>query len=177
MTLHLNRRSFSRTVLVGAGLAAMLAAIGGSRSIRAVAGARPLLIISGKVTAPDGGSTMQFDRAALEALGMTSFVTKTPWYPDPVLFEGVAMTRLMTAVSASGETLVATALNDYVTEIPITDLAKFNVLLALKRNGEYMPTRDKGPLFIIYPFDSEPTLHHQRYYSRSAWQLASIVVR
>ena len=108
---------------------------------------------------------------------MTSFVTKTPWYPDPVQFEGVAMTRLMSAVSASGETVVATALNDYVTEIPIVDFSKFNVLLALKRNGEYMTARDKGPLFIVYPFDSEPTLHHQRYYSRSAWQLASIVVR
>jgi hypothetical protein len=51
------------------------------------------------------------------------------------------------------------------------------VLLALKRNGEYMPVRDKGPLFIVYPFDSRPELKHQRFYSRSAWQLARLDVR
>ena len=64
-----------------------------------------------------------------------------------------------------------------VTEIPIADLAKFNVLLALKRDGEYMPTRDKGPLFIVYPYDSEPELKSQLFYSRSAWQVAELIVK
>jgi hypothetical protein len=59
----------------------------------------------------------------------------------------------------------------------MSDFARYNVLLALKRDGEYMPVRDKGPLFIVYPFDSNPDLRHQRFYSRSAWQLARIVVR
>jgi hypothetical protein len=87
------------------------------------------------------------------------------------------MVRLMAAIGASGDTVVATALNDYVTEIPIADFSVYNVLLALKRDGEYMTPRDKGPLFIVYPFDSDPALHHQRFYSRSAWQLARLVVR
>lgn len=87
------------------------------------------------------------------------------------------MVRLMAAIGASGDTVVATALNDYVTEIPIADFSVYNVLLALKRDGEYMTPRDKGPLFIVYPFDSDPVLHHQRFYSRSAWQLARLVVR
>ena len=51
------------------------------------------------------------------------------------------------------------------------------MLLALKRDGEYMPVRDKGPLFIVYPFDSRPELRHQRFYARSAWQLARLDVR
>jgi hypothetical protein len=86
------------------------------------------------------------------------------------------MARLMEAVGATGETLIATALNDYETRIPVSDLAEFGVLLALKRNNEYMPVRDKGPLFIVYPFDSNRALKNQKYYSRSAWQLARIVV-
>ena len=59
----------------------------------------------------------------------------------------------------------------------VGDFARHNVLLALKRNGLYMPIRDKGPLFIVYPYDSDPQLRHQRFYSRSAWQLVRIVVR
>ena len=40
-----------------------------------------------------------------------------------------------------------------------------------------MPVRDKGPLFIIYPFDSSAELRSEPYYSRSAWQLRTIEVR
>ena len=50
-------------------------------------------------------------------------------------------------------------------------------MLALKRNGAYMPVRDKGPLFIVYPYDSSPELKHQKYYSRSAWQVAKMIVK
>ena len=172
MKLHITRRFASGLVLgVGSVAVAVL-----NRAWAAPA-ERPLLTVSGKIDGPAGSVAMKFDRSALEALGTASFTTKTPWYPDPVTFEGVPMSRLMSAVGASGETIVATALNDYVTEIPISDFEKYKVLLALKRDGQYMPTRDKGPLFIVYPFDSEPALQHQRYYSRSAWQVASIVVR
>lgn len=172
MSNHVTRRLASSLVLSMTGLG-----VARFNAVWAASADRPLLVVSGKISSSSGTASVRFDRIALEALGMTSFTTKTPWYPNPVKFEGVPMSRLMKAVGASGETVIATALNDYVTEIPISDFEKYNVLLALKRDGEYMPTRDKGPLFIVYPFDSEPTLQHQRYYSRSAWQLASIVVR
>ena len=108
---------------------------------------------------------------------MTSFQTSTPWYTGPVTFEGVRMTTLLDTVGAFGEQAVVVALNDYITEIPITDFGEFNVIMALKRDGAYMPVRDKGPLFIVYPFDSSATLRQQKYYSRSAWQVAKIIVK
>lgn len=172
MAHHVTRRFASGLALSMAGLALARPRMAGAASPN-----RPLLAISGKINPPSGAASINYDRTDLETLGSTSFVTKTPWYPNPVKFEGVPMSRLMAAVGASGETVIATALNDYVTEIPMSDFEKYGVLLALKRDGEYMPTRDKGPLFIVYPFDSDPTLQHQRYYSRSAWQLANIVVR
>ena len=55
--------------------------------------------------------------------------------------------------------------------------ARYLLGVALKRNGEYMTVRDKGPLFIIYPFDSDPELKAQKYYSRSVWQVALIEVK
>jgi hypothetical protein len=39
-----------------------------------------------------------------------------------------------------------------------------------------MPVSDKGPFFIIYPFDSFEELKNELYYSRSAWQVRSITI-
>jgi hypothetical protein len=138
---------------------------------------KPILEISGKIHVFNDGETARFDIAMLEGLGMTSFKTVTPWYSGPVTFEGVPMATLLDAVGAFGDHIVVTALNDYTSEIPISDFQEFGVLLALKRDGAYMPVRDKGPLFIVYPYDSRPELRQQKYYSRSAWQVAKIVVK
>ena len=140
-------------------------------------GERPILTISGKIGAAEKAPTVQFDRAALESLGTVRFETTTPWYKGPVAFEGVPMDVLMRHVGADGQRVIAIALNDYSSEIPLEDFRKYNVILALKRDGEYMPVRDKGPLFIVYPFDSNPELKSQKYYSRSVWQVAKLVVK
>ena len=135
-----------------------------------------ILSISGKISMTNVGNTARFDRQMLENLGMTSFTTTTPWYNAPVTFEGVRLDRLMKVVGASGELLRARALDDYTTEIPITDFEHYETILAMKRDGNYMPVTDKGPLFIVYPFDSNPDLKHQRFYARSAWQVARMIV-
>lgn len=138
---------------------------------------KPILTITGKIGATNKDDSAQFDRAMLEALGTIKVETTTPWYKGTVAFEGVPMDKLMEHVGASGERVVAVALNDYSSEIPLQDFKKYKVILALKRDGEYMPVRDKGPLFIIYPFDSEPELKSQTYYGRSVWQVARLVVK
>lgn len=135
-----------------------------------------ILTISGKIGAFNARDAAHFDRDMLEALDWSSFTTSTPWYDAPVTFSGVHMEKLMQAVRASGDFVVAGALNDYETRIPMSDFSQFGVLLALKRNGEYMPVREKGPLFIVYPYDSSPELRSQKYYGRSAWQLARLAV-
>ncbi len=134
-----------------------------------------ILTIGGQVANGDKGPVV-FDRDGLEALGMDSFETMTPWYASKVKFEGVSMAKLLRAVGAKGQKLSVSALNDYTTEIPMEDFGKYNVILALKRDGQYMPVSDKGPLFIVYPFDANPELKTQKYYGRSAWQVARMVV-
>jgi hypothetical protein len=81
------------------------------------------------------------------------------------------MSKLMDYVGAKGSVVNVIALNDYSTVIPFSDFRKYNAILALKINGEYMSIRDKGPSFIVYPYDSLPELNNQIYYSRSAWQV------
>jgi hypothetical protein len=176
---HFTRRDTARRVVAAALVGTT--SLGFSRRTTAASlpqpTERPILTVSGKMTNVNKGDTAQFDRPMLEALGMSGFETTTPWYPGPVRFDGIRMDRLLEALGASGDRVLAYALNDYATELPVSDFATYGVLLALKRDGEYMPVRDKGPLFIVYPFDSKPELRHQRFYSRSAWQLARLDVR
>nr|WP_265516450.1 molybdopterin-dependent oxidoreductase [Nitratireductor luteus] len=136
-----------------------------------------ILVIDGNIENTNAGDEAHFDRQMLEGLGMVEIVTTTPWYTSAATFEGVPLTKLMEYVGAKGTEIEAVALNDYRTTIPISDFAEFGTILAMKRDGVEMPVRDKGPLFIIYPYDSNADLHAQKYYSRSVWQIARMNVR
>ena len=137
---------------------------------------KPVLTISGLIGNTNAGDSAVFDLAGLEKLGMETIVTTTPWYSGKVRFEGVSLSKLMDLVGARGKTAKVIALNDYTTMVPLDDFRQFPVILALKLNGEYMHIRDKGPLFIVYPYDSSPELQNQVYYSRSAWQVSKIII-
>jgi len=39
-----------------------------------------------------------------------------------------------------------------------------------------IPVRTKGPLFIVYPYDTSAELRAVQFYERSAWQLKSMTV-
>jgi hypothetical protein len=84
---------------------------------------------------------------------------------------------VLAAAGAKGTLLHAVALNDYKVEIPAEDAAKYTVLLATRMDDKTMPVREKGPLFIIYPYDDSADLRSERFYSRSAWQLRKIEVK
>lgn len=170
-------RKMKQTALAALILIGTAAAQGALAGTLATPMDKPVLTISGDISETNSGDTAQFDRAMLEKIGMVKIVTTTPWYQGPMTFEGVPMDKLMAAVGAKGQRVVAYALNDYTTEIPMEDFAKHHAILALKRNGDYMPVRDKGPLFVVYPYDSEPELKSQIFYSRSAWQVARLVVK
>lgn len=133
-----------------------------------------LLTLSGNIENTNEDGKAVFDIASLEKLGTVSFQTTSPWYNGRTTFTGIPLQKLMDYVGAKGSVLKVTALNDYTTVIPLSDFKKYNVILALKINGEYMRIRDKGPLFIVYPYDSIPELNNQIFYSRSAWQVSKM---
>jgi hypothetical protein len=173
--------SMRRTFLVGIGTAAASLA---TSPLRADDAPLPLaepkgpivMTVSGKISNANRGKTAVFDMPSLEALGLTEFSTSTPWDPGKTQFQGVLLDTLMRRVGASGKTVVAYALNDYSAELPISDFARYGTLLATKMNGKYMPVSSKGPLFIVYPFDSRSTLERQTFYGRSVWQLNRLAI-
>jgi hypothetical protein len=135
-----------------------------------------VLTVGGRVRNTNDGRRAQFDMAMLEALPQQTLVTRTPWYAQARSFTGPLLRDVLTAAGAQGTTLRLMALNDYQVDMPYEDAQRHDVLLARLLDGKPMTVRDKGPLFVIYPFDAQPELRSAVYYGRSAWQLRTIEV-
>lgn len=136
-----------------------------------------VLTLTGRIGKPNRQAQAQFDMPMLERLPQTSFVTRTPWYAQPRKFTGPLLRDVLAAAGAQGTQLRAIALNDYHVDIPAEDAQRFDVVVARLLDDKPMAVRDKGPLFIIYPFDSHDDLRNAVYYTRCAWQLKAIEVR
>lgn len=136
-----------------------------------------ILTVSGKISHRNGESGARFDAAMLQALPARTSVVATPWYPQTTAFEGPLGAALLDMIGATGTMLRVTALNDYAVDIPLEDFRKWPVILAMKVDGKAIPVREKGPIFVIYPFDLDPTLYNEVYFGRSAWQVKSIEIR
>ena len=136
-----------------------------------------VLTIKGRVLIPNDGLRAQFDMSMLERLPQTSFSTSTPWYPQPHKFTGPLLRDVLAAAGAQGVQVRAFALNDYRVDIPFEDAMRYDVIVAHLLDGKPMTVRNKGPLFVVYPFDAQPDLRNAVYYSRSAWQLRTLEVQ
>lgn len=132
---------------------------------------RTVLTVSGQLGQTNKGKDAVFDMGMLEALPQHSFTTRTPWYDRPVKFTGPLLSDLLAAVKAKGTTIHATAINDYTIRIPVADAKAHGVIVARLLDDQPMAVRDKGPLFVVYPFDSKAELRTSTYYERSIWQL------
>ena len=135
-----------------------------------------ILTLTGKVLIKNTADAAVFDLAMLEKLPQQTFTTLTPWDSQPIKFTGPLLRDVLAAANARGAVLKAAALNDYQTSIPMEDAQKYDVFVAHRMNGEAIPVKTKGPLFIVYPYDSKPELQDKAYINRSAWQLRYLVV-
>ncbi|MBT0956536.1 molybdopterin-dependent oxidoreductase [Alphaproteobacteria bacterium KMM 3653] len=135
-----------------------------------------VLTVSGKLTNTNVEGTAQLDLAMLEALETTTIETTTIWTEGNQRFEGVSLAVLAEELGMEGTVLNATAINDYTVQVPMTDAVEGGPILAYRLNDKVMSVRDKGPLWIIYPYDSDPEYRTEVIYSRSIWQLDRIEV-
>jgi len=136
-----------------------------------------ILTIEGAITRTNAPGRAEFDRAMLEEIGLRRLRTWTPWADGEQEFEGIPMTELMAAVGATGTTLRAVALNDFESVIPLADFERYPVLLAMRIEGRQLEVRDKGPLWIVYPWSDYPELDDLPTRRKSVWQLRSLHVR
>jgi hypothetical protein len=129
-----------------------------------------ILTVNGKSPVTE----VQLSDAMLAKMPQKSMTLTTPWYPNPQTFEGPLLRDVLKLANIKSGNITLKALNDYAISIPVADAQQYDVIVARLLNGKPMSIREKGPLFIVYPFHEHDELRKTDYYRRCSWQLRSI---
>lgn len=114
--------------------------------------------------------------AVIERLGVTTFETTLPGMDDRKhTVTGPLMRDLLHDANIVADTVSATAIDLYETDVPTVDFKDFDVIAAIELDGSKLSVRDKGPAWIVYPRSDKPELDTASYEARSIWQLKSLV--
>lgn len=136
-----------------------------------------LLEVTGQIERTNHADKAIFDREMLEQLPPATIETTTVVTDGVRRFDGFYMRDLLELLGAEGKIATATALNDYVIDIPTEDFERFDVIVATHMQGERLEPRDKGPLWIVYPRDHHAELQDLRYDYRWVWQFNRLEIR
>lgn len=133
-----------------------------------------ILTVTGQITQHNADSVLKLDIDQLSALPQHIFTTSTVWTTGKSTFTGVLLKDLIAAVGAGGSVITLSALNDYQVTLPAAEVADDGPMLAYMQDGKPMKVRDKGPIWLVYPYDDNPDYRMELIYSRSIWQLVEI---
>lgn len=176
MTAARDRQSLPpsrRTVLFwGCAAGIGLAGAGTARASDAKPEGPVVLTVDGPGNAP----AYRFDQAMLAALPQVEFTTTTLWTPEPMRFSGPTLLSVLQAAGAGPGRIVAAAANDYRVEIDRRTLGAEFPIVAHMINGRPFGLRERGPLWIMYPFDGRPELRTETIYAQSIWQLTKLTI-
>lgn len=143
-------------------------------SLPSVSNAEEVVITIAGETDRTINSPIQLTLSELETIDASTVETRTPWHKGKIRFSGVSGAALLKYLGTTATEVDAVALNDYKVTLPVSDLLDTGLIFATRKNGELMSIREKGPIFIIYPFDANPSLDNEVIYGRSIWQLKAL---
>lgn len=130
-----------------------------------------------EITAPAFESgPIVLELADLDAMPQVTFDTSTIWTDGVVTFSGVPLKALLGDAFAQGGVIEMVALNDYKVEMPVDRLEEGVPIVATRMNGETMSVRDKGPYWVVFPYDSDTKYQTETTYAWSIWQLNRLKV-
>jgi len=135
-----------------------------------------ILAISGALTQFNSDRKLLLDRETLLSFEQKDIKTTTLWTDGESTFSGPLLKDVLESAGNYGKVISAIAINEYSIQIPIADIQNYPVILALKQDGKLLSIREKGPIWVIYPWSSYDELKQDKYYSRSIWQLKKITV-
>lgn len=101
-------------------------------------------------------------------------ITSTPWTDGPTTFVGISAKEILNMLEVEKADLKVTALNNYWSRIPYRDIEKYNPVFAVKKNGQTMSVREKGPVWVIYPLSDFDEQNNEILHSRMVWQVSRI---
>lgn len=167
--------SHFKKITLGLSLAVGLVSISMAQEMAAPSG-DVVLAVSGDLSMTNDGDQLLLDLDMLMALPPTTFETSTIWTDGVHEFTGVSLADFAASIGVEAGQFLATAINDYTVEIPFSDAVADGPIIAYLMDGKAMSVRDKGPLWVIYPYDSNSLYRSEVVYSRSIWQLDRVKI-
>lgn len=121
---------------------------------------------------------ISFSRADLESLEQQQIRTSNDFVDGIATFRGPSAYALIDQIGRAGaKTVRMVAANDYFVDIEIEELERYGAILALEMNEERLTTRDRGPIWLMYPIDQHEELQISAINNRLIWQLQTIELR
>ncbi|NQV99304.1 MAG: oxidoreductase [Rhodospirillales bacterium] len=136
--------------------------------------AEPVIVTISGMTSKTATGDLNLTLSEFEAIGMQELETSTPWHKEKTRFSGVSGSKLSAYLKVTGKNVKARALNDYEIVMPASDLLIEGFIFATRIDGKPMSVREKGPIFVLYPFDQNPELTNEVIFGRSIWQLRAL---
>ncbi len=167
----------SKFEFLGGALVAALVATGALAEDLPLPEGPVLLTVGGEIARTNGDGKARFDLDMLRAVDATRFETETIWTSGTIAFTGVQLDKLLDYLGAEGSEIESIALNDYAVTVPAGDAVDGGPIIAYEMDGKTMSRRDKGPLWLVYPYASSRKYRTEVIYARSIWQLDRMNVR
>lgn len=115
----------------------------------------------------------------LDRLPQYSFETTTQWTEGPIAFSGPALKDVLAKVDAGDDptqVIHLIAANNYEVILDLELVEDTVPIVATRMNGETFGVRDKGPLWVVFPYDLDTEYQKEGVYSASIWQLVEIFI-
>ena len=122
----------------------------------------------------EGAEAVTYTRDDLNALPRVTFETSTIWTEGVKEFSGVSLKLLLDKSGITSGMVRAVAINDYIVEIPVESLEADYPIVADQIDGAEFSRREKGPLWIVYPYDHAASYRTEENFGRSVWQVVRL---
>ncbi|WP_299136048.1 hypothetical protein [uncultured Vibrio sp.] len=121
------------------------------------------------------GKKHALSREQLLTLPQTEITTTLPWVEGLTVYSGVTLQAVLEDMDLPISPQVTfVALNDYKIAVPKEDFDTYEPIIAIKKNGEFMSVREKGPYWLIYPISANPETNTPDFHAKMIWQIRDI---
>ena len=152
----------------------ILAAAASAVGLPSIASAsEPMLILDGDL---NGGPFVSLGDHDLAALPQTAFETTTLWTTGSRRFSGPLLADLLHHYGAGPGDLRLAAINAYSMTVSRNLVTSEAPIVANRIDGQPFSRRDKGPFWVIFPYDLATAYRSEQIFAASVWQLSQITV-
>ncbi len=122
------------------------------------------------------GRSVTFTMEELQALPQASFRTSTIWTDGVNTFSGPTLATVLEAAEMPFNDLRVSAINDYNVDFPADQIQDATPVLTVLINDAPFSVREKGPIWLLFPFDDNVEFRTEDFFTLSVWQLIQIDV-